>query len=163
MTRAKNRLIEAAIVALAPINEVWQAWTTPAGVLTFFAPACHVDMRVDGPYEMYFNPEAESGLRGGEGVKILAIQPPTMLSFTWNAPVTLPNVRKQYTHVVIRLEELSNQQTQVTLYHDGWGEGDEWDQAYAYFSSAWQDTVLPRLRYRFEVGPVNWEKPPRFG
>ena len=163
MTHKRNRAIETAIIIPAPIREVWQAWTTTAGVLSFFAPACNIDLRVDGPYEMYFNLDAEPGLRGGEGVKILAIQPPTMLSFTWNAPPHLPNVRNQHTHVVVRLEELAGQQTQVTLYHDGWGEGDEWNQAFAYFSSAWQDTVLPRLRHRFEVGPVDWEKPPKFG
>lgn len=42
----------------------------------------------------------------------------------------------------------------------GWGEGDEWDKAFAYFSSAWQDVVLKRLQYRFEVGPVDWKNPP---
>jgi len=26
---------------------------------------------------------------------------------------------------------------------------------------AWKDVVLPRLKYRFSVGPVNWENPPR--
>ena len=28
-------------------------------------------------------------------------------------------------------------------------------------SNAWKDVVLPRLKYRFSVGPVNWENPPR--
>ena len=40
------------------------------------------------------------------------------------------------------------------------GEGGEWDKAFAYFVSDWKDVVLPRLRYRFSVGPVDWENPP---
>ena len=64
------------------------------------------------------------------------------------------------THVVIRLFETEAGETRVTLLHDGWGTGNEWDAAYQYFSSAWANVVLPRLRYRFESGPVDWSNPP---
>jgi hypothetical protein len=47
------------------------------------------------------------------------------------------------------------------LRHDGWGEGGEWDTAFAYFSRAWTDVVLPRLKHRFEQGPMDWSDPPR--
>ena len=47
-----------------------------------------------------------------------------------------------------------------SLTHDGWGEGDEWDKAFEYFTEAWIDVVLPRLEYRFRVGPVDWDNPP---
>jgi uncharacterized protein YndB with AHSA1/START domain len=153
-----ERVIQAELTVKAGIEEVWQAWTTAAGITTFFASAGNVELRVDGPYEIFFNPEAEPGKRGGEGMRILAFQPPQMLSFTWNAPPHLPNVRQQRTHVVVRLKELTPNQTRVTLAHDGWGEGEEWDQAFAYFSRAWSEVVLPRLKYRFEVGPVDWVK-----
>ena len=58
-----------------------------------------------GAYEMFFNLDAPVGERGGEGMIILAIQPGKMLSFTWNAPPTLPTVRGQMTHVLVRFEE----------------------------------------------------------
>lgn len=156
-----DRIIRAKITVEAGVDEVWQTWTTESGIKTFFAPACNVELRVEGPYEIFFNPEAEPGQRGGEGLRILAFQPHKMLSFTWNAPPHLPNVRQQRTHVVVRFKELTPGQTQVTLTHDGWGEGDEWDQAFAYFSRAWPQVVLPRLKYRFNVGPVDWESPPQ--
>jgi hypothetical protein len=41
------------------------------------------------------------------------------------------------------------------LHHTGWGEGGEWDQAYAYFDRAWGN-VLANLKKRFETGPVDW-------
>jgi hypothetical protein len=85
--------------------------------------------------------------------------PKSMLSFTWNAPPHLPKVRQQRTSVVVRFKELEKGQTKVTLTESGWGEGDEWDKAFAYFSKAWQDVVLPRLKPRFEVGPVDWSNP----
>ena len=155
-----DRLIRAEITVPANLDAVWEAWTTEAGINTFFGPAGRVELRVDGPYEILFDLEAEPGQRGGEGLRILAIQPKSMLSFTWNAPPRLPNVRRQRTHVVVRFKELSQGGTQVTLTHDGWGEGEEWDQAFAYFSRAWGEVVLPRLRYRFSVGPVDWDNLP---
>ena len=93
-TRNAERFIFEEAVVEANVSDVWQAWTTKEGVLSFFASACNIDVRVDGPYEMLFNLDAEPGSQGGEGVKILAIQPQKMLSFTWNAPPTLPDVRQ---------------------------------------------------------------------
>jgi uncharacterized protein YndB with AHSA1/START domain len=160
-TQNPDRVIQTDITVEAGVDEVWQAWTTESGIKTFFAPACNVELRVGGPYEIFFNPEAEPGLRGGEGNQVLAFQLNKMMSFTWNAPPHLPNVRPQRTYVMIRFTELAPNQTQVTLTHDGWGEGVEWDQAFAYFSRAWPEIVLPRLKYRFDVGPVDWESPPQ--
>jgi uncharacterized protein YndB with AHSA1/START domain len=156
----RERAVVAEVIVKADVNEVWQAWTTEEGIKSFFAPDCKLDLRVLGSYDIYFNPEGPPGQRGAEGNVILAIQPLKMLSFTWNAPPHLPNVRQQRTSVVVRFKALGEGQTKVTLTETGWGEGDEWDKAFAYFSSAWQDVVLQRLKYRFEVGPVDWKNPP---
>jgi uncharacterized protein YndB with AHSA1/START domain len=157
---AKERVVEGQVLVDASPREVWNVWTTPAGAQTFFAPACKIDPRPGGAYEMYFNLEAEPGEQGGEAMILLALQPQRMLSFTWNAPPHLPEVRDQMTHVVVRLEEVPGGRTRVSLRHDGWGDGGQWDQAYDYFQQAWLAVVLPRLRYRFEVGPIDWHNPP---
>lgn len=154
-----ERAIRARIVVEAGLDEVWKAWTTESGVRSFFAPDCHIELRVDGPYEIYFDPGAKPGSRGAEGVRILALQPKTMLAFTWNAPPHLDQAREQWTHVIVRLRRLKKDRTEVTLVHNGWGVGDQWDQAYEYFQRAWTQVVLPRLQYRFSVGPVDWEHP----
>jgi len=156
-----ERAVTADVVVNAGIDAVWEAWTTEEGIKTFFAPACKVELRVLGTYDIYFNPQAPPGQRGAEGNLILAIQPKKMLSFTWDAPPHLPNVRGQRTSVVIRFNELDNNKTRVTLAETGWGEGEEWDKAFAYFSSAWKDVVLARLKHRFEVGPIDWKNPPQ--
>jgi len=157
----QDRLIHGEVVVDARIDEVWDAWTTEEGVKSFFAPACNIHLSVDGPYEILFDPESEPGQRGAEGVRIMAFEPKRMLSITWNAPPEMSEVRKQWTHVVIRFEETAKGQTKVTLTHDGWGEGEEWDKAFAYFTRAWLEVVLPRLKYRFSVGPVDWDNPPK--
>jgi uncharacterized protein YciI len=47
----------------------------------------------------------------------------------------------------------------VSLVQSGWGEGEEWNRAFEYFTNAW-GSVFALLKYRFEVGPVDWKKPP---
>ncbi len=120
----------------ATIPEVWQAWTTETGAESFFSRKGKINLRPGGAYEM--------------------------LSFTWNAPLNFPQVRAQMTHVVVRLFEANPGFTRITIHHDGWGEGGEWDQAFEYFFRAWGEVVLPRLKYRFEQGPINWDDPPTF-
>jgi uncharacterized protein YndB with AHSA1/START domain len=155
-----ERAIRKVVVIDAPVDQVWEAWTTAKGVRSFFAPACNVELRVDGPYEIFFDPYAPAGERGAEGMRVLACQPKTMLAFTWNAPPHLAEVRGQLTHVLIRLRARDDGRTLVTLTHSGWGEGGQWDEAFVYFERAWGQIVLPRLQYRFSVGPVDWYDPP---
>jgi len=155
-----DRVIEKQAIVEAGVTHVWDAWTTEEGIRSFFSPACNVDLRVDGPFEILFDPGAEPGQRGAEGCRILAFQPEKMLAFTWNAPPHLAEARKQWTHVVVRFEEVAPGSTGVTIRHDGWGEDGEWDQAFDYFDRAW-DTVLRWLQYRFENGPIDWNNPPR--
>lgn len=96
--------ITAEILVDAFLSDVWEAWTTESGAKTFFAPDCKIDLRPGGAYEMYFDPDAPQGLRGGEGCQILALEGTEMLSFTWIAPPSMPEIRSQFTHVVVRLE-----------------------------------------------------------
>lgn len=155
----KERSMQGEILVAAGLNDVWEAWTTEAGAKTFFAPDCEIDLKPGGAYEMYFDLDSPPGLRGGEGCRILAVQPMMMLSFTWNAPPSLPEVRGHFTHVILRFAQ-EGTGTRVILTHDGWGSGCEWDKAFDYFKGAWFKVVLPRLKYRFAQDPINWQNPP---
>ncbi len=158
----KERVISGDITVNTGISDVWNAWTTKEGIKSFFAPDCKIEIRVDGKYEILFLSDAEDGKRGSEGCVILGIQKNKLLSFSWNAPPELQEARKQKTFVIIRFTEVDNNHTKVDLTHIGWGEGGEWDAAYDYFKRAWLKVVLPRLKYRFDVGPVDWNNPPTF-
>ncbi len=162
MSNTPNRHIYITSDIPAPITDVWDAWTTAEGCKTFFAPSCKIKLKTGGAYEMYFSHEPKAGLRGSENCIILAIQAEKMLSFTWNAPMELPAIRAQFTHVTLYFDKLSDTTTKVTLIHDGWGVGEEWDAAFQYFQYAWGGVVLPRLAYRFKIGPVDWDNPNAF-
>ncbi len=134
---AAERAIDKQVVIAATLDEAWAAWTTREGIVSFFAPEAVIEPHV------------------GDQMRFMALQPKRMLSFDWNAPPNLPVAREQRTFVVVRFEPLAARETRVSLHHTGWGDGGEWDQAYAYFDRAWGN-VLANLKKRFDSGPVDW-------
>lgn len=152
---AAERALDKEVTVPAGVDAVWQAWTTTEGVTSFFAPGAEIEPRVGGAFRVYFDPAGEPGMKGADDMRILAIQPKKMLSFDWNAPPSLPQARQQRTFVIVRLLPVDAKTTRVTLHHVGWGDGGEWDQAYAYFDRAWGN-VLSGLKDRFEKGPKDW-------
>ena len=157
-----ERSIDEKVTVKASVEEVWKAWTTSEGIKTFFAPDANVDLRVDGAFQILINPLAEPGMRGADDAKIIGFQDKKMLSFTWNAPPTLREARKQRTVVIVRLTARGDSLTDVSIHHVGWGSGSingndgEWDQAYDYFTKAWPKVLL-NLKKRFDDGPINWQ------
>jgi uncharacterized protein YndB with AHSA1/START domain len=152
---AAERAIDKSVEVPASLDAVWAAWTTSEGIQTFFAPEAQVEAKVGGAFHIHIDPGAPAGSKGADDMRFLALQPKTMISFDWNAPPSLPEARQQRTFVVVRFEAVSDNTTRVTLHHTGWGEGGEWDRAYAYFDRAWGG-VLGNLKERFEKGPRDW-------
>jgi len=141
-----KQIIKSTIVA-ADINQVWQKWTTHEGLKTFFGVDNKIELRPGGPYEIYFLLENAPGTRGGEGNQVLSFLPLEMLSFSWNAPPSIPEIRNHdhRTWVVVVFRELGLLKTEVTLKHVGWLDGEKWDETIAYFEKAW-DIVLNSLQ-----------------
>jgi uncharacterized protein YndB with AHSA1/START domain len=152
---AAERAIDKEVIVAAPILAVWQTWTTKAGIESFFAPEAEIEPKVGGAFHIHINPYGEPGTKGADDMRFMALQEPTMLSFDWNAPPSLPEIRKQRTFVVVRLADVDGRSTRVRLHHTGWGDGGEWDKTYAYFDRAWGN-VLANLKKRHESGPVDW-------
>ena len=152
---AAERSIDKETVVAASVDDVWTAWTTREGIVGFFAPDAQIDPRVGGAFHIYFNPLGAPGSKGADDMRFMALQAPTMLSFDWNAPPSLPEIRKQRTFVVVRLADVDGKSTRVSLHHTGWGTGGEWDKTFAYFDRAWGN-VLASLKKRHETGPIDW-------
>lgn len=122
-------------------DEVWALWSSAEGLQRWLVKRAKVDLRPGGAYELYFLPDAPRGLQGSETCRVLSFIPGRMLSFTWNAPPTLPRTRSLHTWVVVELEALEGA-TRVRVTHAGWpasGLRDEpqWGETYAYFERAW--------------------------
>lgn len=152
---AAERALDKDVVIKASLEQAWAAWTTKEGITSFFAPDAEIDPRVGGAFHIFINPYGKPGEKGADDMRYLALQPHKMLSFDWNAPPSLPEVRQQHTVVIVRFEAVDDKTTRVRLHHVGWGDGGEWDKAYAYFDKAWGN-VLGNLQKRFDTGPVDW-------
>jgi len=155
LAQAAERSIDKEVTVNAPLAQAWSAWTTREGIVSFFAPDARVEARPGGAFEIYMDPGAAPGNKGADDMRFLAVQPMKMISFDWNAPPHLPEARAQRTVVIVRFAPVDEQRTRVTLHHTGWGEGGQWDQAYAYFDRAWTG-VLGNLKSRFDSGPRDW-------
>ena len=131
-----------------PIERAWWAWTTSEGMATWWAKSSWIELRLGGPFELYFLPDNPRGLQGTEDCRILSYRPPEMLSFSWNFPPTLPEIRSEHTWVVVRFERRGPRETQVHLDQLGWKTGPVWEDGWKYFDDAWQQ-VLENFRTRF--------------
>ena len=136
-------------VIAAPVADVWRAWTTPAGIESFFArKAAKVDASPGGAFELWFAVDAPEGSRGSEGCLFHSVTPMQQLVFEWNSPPTLPVVRSLHTLVYLDFRPLAPDRTEVTLRNFGYGEGDDWQKSKAYFERAWT-SVMDSLQKRF--------------
>jgi len=149
---ASTRQLHKEVVVSAPVEAVWDAWTTRAGVTSFGPPEAKIELRVGGAYEWYFIPDAPPGDRGSDGCRVLSFVPNRMLSFSWNAPPSLAALRESgaRTHVVLDFEPLDGGRVKVSLTQVGFGQGEVWDKYYEYFDNAWS-YVLQNLERRFSA------------
>ena len=141
-----GRALVVSDVVNAPLVKLWWAWTTSSGMKALGWDSS-IELRIGGPYEIYFDPSAPIGLKGGEGLRVLSFLPERMLSTEWNAPPKFPETRKLRTWIVVNFDAPTVASTRVTVTHLGWGEGGEWPEVYSYFEQAWP-VVLGRCKSR---------------
>ena len=136
----------------APIEKVWHAWTTNEGMQSWLVENTNIELKLGGKFEILFGADLPEGSRGSEQCTILSFAPQKMLSFTWNAPPTIPTLRAigPCTWVVINFQKTSDNQTSIELNHYGIkSDAEDWDAYFAYFDSAWGH-VMQALKKHFE-------------
>jgi uncharacterized protein YndB with AHSA1/START domain len=120
------------------VRTAWEGWASAEGLTAWWqASETKIDLRIGGPFEIYFDMDAEQGLRGSEGCRYLSYVPGEMVSFTWNAPPHLP-LRSANTWVVVTFTATADGGTEIRLVHTGFLDGADWDDYRNYFDSAWE-------------------------
>lgn len=132
-----ERAIVTERVMPAPVGEVFETFTNGAAMTETVGVQSNIDFRIGGEFGLWFAPDAPEGERGSENCQILSYLPDRMLSFTWNAPPTIPDARGRRSWVVVEFEPLGDHWSRVRLTHTGFGEGEAWDATHAYFEKAW--------------------------
>jgi uncharacterized protein YndB with AHSA1/START domain len=129
--------------------DVWQAFTTTAGLNTWLWQDCTVDLRVGGGWIVHY-PGGKTG--GGTVVSLLDGR---QLVLHAMAPEKFPEVRSVGTTAVFDFAP-EGDGTRVTLTQTGWRAGKEWDEAYDYLAAG-NAQLLEQLYVRFARGPVKWQ------
>lgn len=144
--RDTGRTIEFRIVVDGSPEEIFRLWTDSAATTRFFGNRATIEPRVGGIYEIGF--DTSTGERAGPvGTKILRYEPPSLLSFEWEMPKFIDHLNRRPlpTWVELRFEKFGDKgQTEVHLYHLGFGDGPDWDQGFDFFLRSWF-SVLFRL------------------
>ena len=149
--RAEMPILQMEVSINAPIDTVWNAWTSEDG-LAFISPESNIELRIGGAYEWFLDGEPdELGKRGSEGSHILAYLPDKMIAFSWTFPPAVPELRiaDERTQVVVLLDEADGQ-VRVRLYAHGWQDGEPWQSGWEYFDHAWR-LVLDRMKSHLEA------------
>ncbi len=136
--------------------DVWKHWTTSEGFKSFLGAENKIELRIGGPFEVYFSMDPPAGQRGSEGCTILSYEPEKMLSFSWNAPPKFAHARSLHTWVVLNILPAGAHGSKVVLKHYGFAEqaaahtdhADEWKEAREYFKNAWPK-VLAALKEKY--------------
>jgi uncharacterized protein YndB with AHSA1/START domain len=148
ITPGKVLLLELTIPA--PVSDVWKAFSTSDGLMTWLTPSATVDLRPGGEWICHF-----SGGSTGGGT-IVSFVPQQELVIAALAPDKFPNVRSRRTTAKFSFEARGSS-TLVRLTQTGWQDGDEWNKAYEYLAVG-NAQLLATLHHRFISGPIDWTK-----
>ncbi|SPE19316.1 Activator of Hsp90 ATPase 1 family protein [Candidatus Sulfotelmatomonas gaucii] len=145
----KKLVIEVEIPA--PVHDVWLAFTTSEGLVTWLAPKATVDLRPGGNWIVSFPGRSSTG-----GGSIVSFIPEKELVLAALAPDQFPHVRAERTMAVFTFEPRGDA-TMVRLTQTGWKTGKEWDRAYEYLVAG-NAELLSTLYHRFAEGPIDWRR-----
>lgn len=150
--------IRNAAVVEAPVEQVWQAWTTRDGVKSFLGLDGEVEARPGGLFRVIYQPGAATPQARGNDGRVLAIEPMRMLSVTWMTPMHMKALAGQSTVLTLYFSPVDGgRRTRVELINTGYGTGALWREAHAYNVKGW-DRVMSGLEARFRHGPLPWDR-----
>lgn len=134
------------VKVVAPLGEVWEAWLDTDTIKKWFSPEAHIDPRLEGAFELFFDPKDHDHM-STKGCTITQFKPKELLGFSWKGPdqyAELMNEPTPSTQVKVEFRE-ENGETRLSLEHTGWGEGEQWAEAREWHRRAWED-VLAQLK-----------------
>ena len=149
MVADEPKRVEWSVVVPGSVDDVWNAFTTSAGMRTWIAPAATVELRTGGQWTVAF-PNVAPG-----GGTIIDFEPKSFIGIGAMAPEKFPNVRKERTFALFTFTSQSPKSTLVHLTQTGWRDGAEWDDAMNYLEGG-NAQLLELLYRRFALGPIDW-------
>lgn len=134
----QDRIVDVDARVRLPARAAFRHFVEPPLLERWLAPRAHVDARVGGPYELFWEP-ADPENNSTIGCRITALSPGQLIAFQWRSPAQFKpfaNGADPLTHVVVTFHEESDG-TRIHLLHSGWRSDARWEEARAWQERAW--------------------------
>ncbi|HDO1314272.1 SRPBCC family protein [Aeromonas veronii] len=143
------------IIIPAPINMVWDEFTTENGIRNFMAPICHVIAQPNGPFEIFFEKLGDNNEQSSKGSYFLSVIPYKLLSISWSFSSKFTSLKNQKLLICIYFKTQGDKTVISFTQEDGLSSGD-WIHGCEFSRNLWENIFLPRLQRRFTQGPIDW-------
>jgi uncharacterized protein YndB with AHSA1/START domain len=158
VTPAGERVLRHEITVNGSLADVWNAFTTSEGLMTFMAPVVHMELKTGGVFDSNYRVGSKLGDPGTIHNQVLNYIPLEMFSIKVGLTDQFPEgPRKAGTlFAVLTFKDAGAKQSLVTISMLGWGSGEDWDAVYKHFDRGNSYTIAELAR-RFDQGPVAWK------
>ncbi|WP_080741058.1 SRPBCC family protein [Aeromonas bestiarum] len=147
------------IIIPAPINVVWDEFTTEKGIRNFMAPVCHVIAQPNGPFEIFFENVCDNNEQSSGGSYFLSVIPHKLISLSWSFSSKFPTLQNQKILICIYFKS-KDDKTVVSFYQEEGLSSGDWAYGCEFSRNLWENIFLPRLQQRFIHGPIDWSSFP---
>lgn len=138
-----EQVLRQSLVLDAPLADVWNLFTTDAGVSSWMAPVGYVDLRTGGMIRTNYNACAEREDDGWIENTVVNFVPERMITLQANLEPqreaawmneTIYAARENL-YSVIEFEEVTPDRTRITMWGLGYGTGPEWETMLGFFTA----------------------------
>lgn len=153
------RVLRHEIIVDATREEVWKAFTTSEGWISWATPVAFVDFRLGGTIETSYDPDAKLGNPSNIRHQIMSYLPGEMLSMrVIQTPPNFPHRELMAgLWAVFTFEDAGEGRTKVTSAGAGYREGEGYDTIYGFFETG-NAMSLRQLHRMLREGPVDWSE-----
>lgn len=153
-----ERVLRHEAMVTAPVQQVWEAFTTAEGLKTFVAPNIELERRTGGKFHSNYRYGSKVGDPGTIYNTVLSYVPLRMFSFRIGLTGIFPKEARDAGTLfcVLEFEPVASARTKVSVSMVGWGDGPDWDWTWKFFDQG-NAYTLDQLYLRFEKGPVDWK------
>jgi len=136
-----QNIIQIEIELNCDISEAFELFTVNEKLESWLPEKAEVEPKVGGKYELFWDPQNRD-INSTIGCKITSIEKDKFLTFEWKGPEMfqyIMNFCDPLTHIVVVFTPTSNdpKKTLVYLFHSGWRDDPDWQEARNYFEKAW--------------------------
>ena len=153
------RILRHELIVDAPRDDVWKAFTTSEGWISWAVPVAFIDFRLGGTIETSYNPEAKLGDPANIRHEIISYMPGEMISLrVMQTPPQFP-FRELIDGMwaVFTFENVGEGKTRIISSGAGYLEGEGYDTLYGFFESGNAVSLL-QLNTVLREGPVDWNE-----